>query len=358
MFEEHEKNPIDENPLRKKTSLRTHLVNILKYVFSAALIYWMVSTDRLNLTSVKNVLTWDVVVVGFLLLTINISICSERWHALITTQGLQTSRFATLKLYFIGIFFNLVMPGGVGGDVIKGYYFVKKNPQARTSAMTTIFMDRLIGLYVMILMAAMAMTIHMKEVFEQDQLKNLYYFVIGLFTVSTTLGLLLLFSPVFLKLSANSMLNKIPLIHKMRKAFLVFKSYGSFPITIFYAAALSFVAQICSILFITYVGNKSGILDLPLEAYFFLAPLGFIATAIPIAPSGIGIGQAAFLFLFDAYAKVQTDLGSLVITVFQFMNFVVGLIGAFFYLTGRHQQQKVPRHQNQQAPQKSQQHPQ
>ncbi len=326
----------EPNPFSQKTTTKQYIINLLKYFFSAGLIAWMILTDRLNLASIQKVMTWDVLTIGFSLLFINLFICSERWLTLVRSQGMNSSRFQAFKLYLVGAFFNLVMPGGVGGDVIKGYYFVKQNPQARTTAMTTIFMDRLVGLYIMIFMAAGAMTLHLSEVFQVPQLKNLYYFILFIFILSTIVGLTLLFTPVFMRLSTLPVFAKIPLIEKMQKAFLIFQGYGKTPGPIIYAGVLSIIAQIFSILFMAFIGHKSGILDLPVEAYFFLSPLGFIATAIPISPAGIGVGQAAFLFLFDTYSKTQTDLGALLITVFQAMNFTVGLIGAYFYMTGKH----------------------
>lgn len=334
--------PTDEtgqetSPFHQKTTWKQYTINIIKYLFSAGLIAWMIVTDRLNFSSIAEVFTWDVFLVGFILLLLNISLCSERWHTLVRIQGFDTSRWQALKLYFVGMFFNLVMPGGVGGDVIKGYYFVRQNPQARTSAMTTIFMDRLIGLYIMILMAAAAMTLHLEEVKAVPQLWSLYLFITFIFFVSTVGGLLLLFTPLFQEISKWRIFSKIPLILKMQKAFGVFRSYGKSPLSIISTGILSFIAQVFSILFLAYVGNKAGILDLPLEAYFFLAPLGFIATAIPISPSGIGVGQAAFLFLFDTYSNQKTELGALIITVFQVTSFAMALIGAYFYMTGKHQ---------------------
>ncbi|MFN8943883.1 MAG: lysylphosphatidylglycerol synthase domain-containing protein, partial [Pseudobdellovibrionaceae bacterium] len=89
------------------------------------------------------------------------------------------------------------------------------------------------------------------------------------------------------------------------------------------------------IVFLFIVGQKSGLLDLPLAVYFFLAPLFYMATAIPISPAGVGVGQAAFMFLFNVYSGVQTEIGSVVITVMQLINFITGLLGAYFYMTSK-----------------------
>jgi hypothetical protein len=76
-------------------------------------------------------------------------------------------------------------------------------------------------------------------------------------------------------------------------------------------------------------------LQLPLPAFFFVAPLGFVLSAIPISPAGIGLGQAAFFFLFNAYLGQKTSIGPTCITVLQFATFCLSLFGLVFYIGRR-----------------------
>ena len=61
-----------------------------------------------------------------------------------------------------------------------------------------------------------------------------------------------------------------------------------------------------------YISLKNaGVVEIPWSTFFLVVPLGLVATAIPISPAGIGVGQAAFFALFQlaapTYASRATD---------------------------------------------------
>ena len=67
---------------------------------------------------------------------------------------------------------------------------------------------------------------------------------------------------------------------------------------------------------------------------FLIFPFGFLATVLPISPAGLGVGQAAFYYLF---AKVtgSGDFGVLTITFVQAVQFLVALAGGFLFVAYR-----------------------
>jgi uncharacterized membrane protein YbhN (UPF0104 family) len=81
--------------------------------------------------------------------------------------------------------------------------------------------------------------------------------------------------------------------------------------------------------------------DIPFAAYFFVVPLGFIATAVPISPAGVGVGQMAFLFLFNTYLGYKTSLGPTAITILQVLQFVFGLVGAWFFIRRKESMKEI-----------------
>ena len=70
-----------------------------------------------------------------------------RWQILLRVQGIRISWWRMYGLLMIGLFFSLFIPGGTGGDLVKGYYLLKEAPVGRkTSAALSVVMDRLLGL--------------------------------------------------------------------------------------------------------------------------------------------------------------------------------------------------------------------
>ncbi|MDA0842098.1 MAG: lysylphosphatidylglycerol synthase transmembrane domain-containing protein, partial [Planctomycetota bacterium] len=79
-------------------------------------------------------------------LLVGICVTALRWYLLLKAQGIRISYWNSLRLTFVGIFFNTFMPGGTGGDLVKAYY-VWDSGSKRAAAVTTVFLDRVIGLY-------------------------------------------------------------------------------------------------------------------------------------------------------------------------------------------------------------------
>ena len=84
------------------------------------------------------------------------------------------------------------------------------------------------------------------------------------------------------------------------------------------------------VFFFAMVGQTLNV-DIPLQAYFFVVPVGLVAMAAPISPAGIGVGQAAFLALFNMYLGYNSTVGPTAATANQIIMLMWGLFGSIFY---------------------------
>lgn len=308
------------------------LIQSFKVLFSVGIIFWLIQSGKLNFAALQNLLTPGVAALGFFLVFLNVFFVSERWRVLIQSQGLKVSAFSVYKLSLIGGFFNFAMPGGVGGDVVKAFYFSRENPGSKVVAVTSVLMDRILGLFALVVLALIVMVYDYEHVASTPALKTLFWFIVGLFSLFATALSLIFSTHLYQQGHLNKVLNHMPLAAKLLKVYESTHLYGSDKKRIFFVIFISLIAQVCSIFFLYIAGTASGIADIPLKTYFLVAPLGFMATAIPISPAGVGVGQAAFYFLFNIYMGQTTELGPTAITAFQVTNFCVSLLGAFFYL--------------------------
>lgn len=329
--------------MRKKA--KNLLIQVLKIVFSLGLILWLVQSGKLNFKALANLLQPQYLVPALLLIAGNMYLTSERWRILLQTQSHHLNSWKTFKLTMIGIFFNFAVPGGVGGDLVKAFYFSKDHPESKMAAATSVLMDRILGLYAMIVMALLAMLFDWQRVQSISALSLLWWIILGLFTAAT-LGLALVFSQkIYDRGSFKRRLTKLPLHHKTLRIYESLHLYGRSYKKLLGSILISLMAQSFSIIFMILAGHASGLSsELPWATYFLVGPLGFMATAIPISPAGVGVGQAAFYFLFNLYTGHATDLGPSVITAYQVAQFLFGLLGAFFYMQRK---ERVPYEVNQ-----------
>lgn len=67
-----------------------------------------------------------------------------RWHLLLPPAGLRLPFAQTLRLGFIGLFYNNFMPSTVGGDVAKSYLAIKGQPTAPAAVVASVLVDRFV----------------------------------------------------------------------------------------------------------------------------------------------------------------------------------------------------------------------
>lgn len=305
----------------------------LKITIAVGIIFWLVQQDKFNISQMAIFITWDFLALSVAMMGLNLYMISERWRLLLSTQSLHPKSFELYKLTLIGIFFNFAMPGGVGGDVVKAFYFYKDHPQSKAIAISSVFVDRLLGLYTIIIMALLAMLFDIQHVMALDVLRNLFYFFTLIF-FAFTIGLFCLFSKAP-KVSAlvQSVIKILPLQEKLHKLYASGQLYGSQTKLLVKVFLLSVLSQASAILLMVLIGHYSGLgADVRLSTYFLVTPIGFMATAIPISPAGVGVGQAAYFFLYNLYLGKTTELGPVLITMYQLLSLFFGLIGAYFYL--------------------------
>jgi glycosyltransferase 2 family protein len=312
--------------------LKKQLIQILKLALAAGLIYWLIRTEKI--TTEPFVRLWAIpwiIPFVFGLIFVLIVINNYRWLLLLQGQKINTSVKQTLPLTFIGMFFNFAMPGAVGGDVIKAYYIAQEQPGTKLRAVTSVLMDRIVGLYAMALIALFAVITNWGAITASANLRALALFVfviVGVFTVFFGLGFS---NRVRSHRVTHRLLKGLPGGRTLEKAYDAIHSFRNGKRQFLLGILLSVVVQSLNIICFYILARALHYEDVTLGSFFFIIPLGLIATAVPISPAGIGVGQAVFLALFTWYYGHSGSLGPTLITINQVVQAMLGLIGAYFY---------------------------
>ena len=80
-----------------------------------------------------------------------------RWRLALQAQGLNVSWKRTAQISFTAHFFNSVLLGSNGGDLMKAWFAAREAQNKKTGAVLTVVVDRLIGLWAMLLFACAMM---------------------------------------------------------------------------------------------------------------------------------------------------------------------------------------------------------
>jgi uncharacterized protein (TIRG00374 family) len=317
-----------------KQKFTKNLMTLGKVVLAIGLIYYLVHKGSLDFSVFQQVAQPVSLGLLFLIMFVGLFLNNIRWGILLAGQGIFMKQFELFKLTFIGLFFNYAMPGGVGGDVIKGVYLVKDQAHHKYSAAVSIFMDRAVGFLVMTIVASASLIYNWGIVSASAKLMTLAFAIFAL-----TLSFFVFFAfSLSLTIRESRFIEKffelLPLGEKFRKIYLSLHSYRKAPRALVLAILISFVSQLIGTYFFYFVGQILHI-GLPLDVYLFIIPAGMIILALPISPAGVGVGQVAFLYLFGLVLNGDNKFGATAITLSQVIQLCWSLIGAIFYIQRR-----------------------
>ena len=81
---------------------------------------------------------------------------AARWRIFLKAQGIDLPFATIFSLTWAGQFFNSVLPGSTGGDVIKIYQLCRLAPDRKAAGAATVVVDRLVALSALMLLAGIA----------------------------------------------------------------------------------------------------------------------------------------------------------------------------------------------------------
>lgn len=309
--------------------LKSRLITILKIAVAAALIGYLVRAGHLDPKDLWRLMTVQNVIMALVLIGLNIFIANWRWVILLRARGIQVSLMYGFSLYLIGTFFNFALPGSVGGDVVRGYYLVADHPGRRLDCVLSIFIDRILGLYSFFILTLLAVAWDYQFVSTHEQIRWVALLAFLIFTAMTAFFVVAFSNRLSHLFGLKFFEKRIPVIHKLVTGFLLF---GRDRRAILYSVLVSLLGQGFAMIFFYQMGVISGEADITLMAVMFVVPMGFLVTAVPIAPAGIGVGQVAFSYLFQAYLQKPTTFGATAVTAMQLTSICWAMVGAVLYL--------------------------
>lgn len=301
------------------STTRRRISWLIRIIISGGLMFWLFS--RYNIREVLasfEVLPLNMLAVACLMYLGAQVLSSLRWQVLCSLFLFRGKWGTFLGFYFVGMFFNLFLPTGLGGDFFKIHFLSRKNGR-RLAAAFTVLGDRLFGLIAMLLIGATSVTIW------PDLLPSPLSDILFIGGLAALGGLL------FLPVIARMKLPFWPVLSPYLKDLL---AIWRRPKALFIILGLSFIIQALGMGVVAVLGSGLGI-TVPVAFYFAAVPVVAIAIMIPISLNGIGIREGAFVYLLGLKgipAAPALCLGLLFFVV----QAAVSLIGGVAYAAGFH----------------------
>ncbi|KJJ83701.1 protein belonging to Lysylphosphatidylglycerol synthetase/UPF0104 [Candidatus Omnitrophus magneticus] len=239
-------------------------------------------------------------------------------------EDIPITLWKSTRLNFIGFFFNNFLPTAVGGDIVKAHC-ASQAGVGRIRAYTSVMMDRIIGLYSFIFVAAVALLIDNGR-FKIKSLRIIVFFcliagIIAFFILTNKR-----MENMTEKILARIKFGKIG--EKLNSFAKIIYDYRNRKDVVIKSLLLSIVSQ--SIYFITmYMFFLSLGSNVSIGNVFLIMP---IVTMISMIPSigGLGVREGAIVALFTPIIGRTTAFAGSMLLLFGL--FTLSLIGGIFYL--------------------------
>jgi uncharacterized protein (TIRG00374 family) len=306
---------------------------ILKLIFAFGIIYWLIDSGKLDLKHLAKAFEDPArMAVGFGFILVNLMLVTWRYFIIITSKMEVKPKFSLIfKLNWIGIFFNSILPGSVSGDIVKVYYL--KNLDKTLSnrfLLASVLIDRFVGLFGLILIMGIFSIFNYSELAGLSKELMLVTHINLLLFAGVTASLLSLF---FFDRLPHKILKPLVRINGLDKVIPklidAWENLCMLRSKMILVTGMSMLIQTFSVIAFWYITHPYADGNFPFSYAFSFVPLGFIFIALPIAPSGLGVGHAAFATLFT-YIGIQN--GANLFNIYFILMLVGNLLGVIPYI--------------------------
>lgn len=231
-------------------------------------------------------LKWEWLIPGLIFFNLSKILSAFRLNMLFENTGLKLDNIQNILLYYVGMFYNLFLPGGIGGDGYKVYLLKKNYGLKHKSLVSAVLYDRINGVASLVfIVIIMAIPFFIKFKFYLLTGAILYFPLFYLFTF-------LLF-PVFMS-------------------------------SFFKGNLYSLSVQLNQLIVIVFILKCLEIQPVNFLPYLLVFLVSSIAAALPLSVGGIGARELVFAY-GTSYLATDTSIGIVVSILF----FIITALSSF-----------------------------
>jgi glycosyltransferase 2 family protein len=258
-----------------------------------------------------------------------------RWCYLVRAAGLPFSLKDALRLGFLGYLFNLAPLGIVGGDLLKAGMLAWEHPGNKGKAVASVVVDRVIGLYVLFVVASVAI---LASGFWALPVPGVGWISVMTFLIAVVGGAAL----VALVATASPHLGRrrrrvTRLGLHLENSIEALHLYRSRPAVLLGAIAATVLVHTLSAaaLYCIYSGLRYQ--GISLGQHFVIVPLSAATGLVPLSIGPFEIALEAFYRAVPAAAGLAAEKGQGLIVAlgYRIITLMIAAVGAGYYLSSR-----------------------
>lgn len=262
--------------------------------------------------------------IGFLLYLLTIAIAILRWHFLLHSLKVKASFRDVFSTSFVGLFFNLIFPSFVAGDVFKGFSISASHGEAK-KVVSSVLMDRFSGAVALMFVAFFSYLFGRKVFNEKEVSLCLILLCVLIGFCSLAIFSKRFFSFIVKLLGNHALKNKLINFHEHLYFFR--KNPDIFLKSIYFSLPVQLLTCVTF-----YVASKAFGLHISIIYFFILVPIVMMIALIPITIAGAGTREAAAVYFFSLIGVEKSISLGLSLLNLAF-TISIGLAGGIYYVT-------------------------
>ncbi|MFA5271465.1 MAG: lysylphosphatidylglycerol synthase transmembrane domain-containing protein [Candidatus Omnitrophota bacterium] len=264
------------------------------------------------------------ILLGFIVFLSVQLIAILRWQFLLHSLKVKVSFRDAFGTSFVGLFFNLIFPSFVAGDVFKGFSISASHGEAKKVA-SSVLMDRFSGAVALMFISFFSYFFG-RKVFNEKEVS------LCLILLCLLIGFcsLVIFSKRFFSLIVKLLGNfsfKDKLINFHEHLYFFRKNPSVFLKSIYFSLPVQLLTCVTF-----YITSKAFGMHMSIIYFFILVPIIMMIALIPITIAGAGTREAAAVYFFSLIG-VEKSVGLGLSLLNLAFTILVGLAGGIFYVT-------------------------
>lgn len=269
---------------------------------------------------------------GFVSFGLVLLIGTIRWNLLMQVQGIRMGFFRVWQLVMIGMFFNLCLPGGVGGDLVKVFFAMREAPKSKSAVFLSIVADRSTGMFALILVS-IGVFGYFHGILMSLPMVRAFLLVVSIIFCGF-IGLIVMGLIIDRFHLANRLPAKMPgyaAILDIARAFSVYaRAWKAIVVAIGLSLLLNlFIFGTAIFAAFAFVGNPGA------AAMTSVIPIVNTISSLPISLAGIGVREKLFATMLHSLYNTSENLAVLISITGFALVVIWGLIGGLIYMTYR-----------------------
>jgi glycosyltransferase 2 family protein len=217
-----------------------------------------------------------------------------RWGVLLRVMAVPIPFISLYHFTAVGILTSTLLPGSTGGDAVRAVYAWRAFGGGASRIAVSLVADRVLALFGTLALLLAFVICSWGRIQQTPGLAALGRAMVLAVAICAVATCALFFAPK-LMLAFEQTFRRWPLISSLiPKLSGLLMMLQKAPLALLIAFGLAVAIQLLTVFAVIVIGNAIAPAALSTADYMFAVPLTTIANALPLTPSGLGVGEAAF----------------------------------------------------------------